>query len=169
MKKSILIFVLTAIILLANSQTIQGLTKIKIDPKISVDSLVAHCTDISPKINAKNFEIIESEPYMVEAKVFYFSSAVNRDSILKFMLEQGFVPANFLESIIIASTIKDFSLFPLIAFGAEFRSATSDDDFVLYVDKSVWGCELSVVPQHYGKQWKKSYKFLGVKREFFIK
>ncbi len=166
MKKSILITVLMAIVMLASSQTIQLLSKIKIDPRISIDSLVAHCAEISPKINAKNFEIVESEPYVVEAKVFYFSSAVNKDSIVKFMLEQGFVPANFLESIIIASTIKDYSLFPTISFDASFRSVTSDDDFVLYIDKSAWGCELSVISQYYGKKWKRSYRFLGVKREF---
>lgn len=168
MKKGIIISILMVITLLANSQTIQLLSKIRIDPRISIDSLIAHCSEISPKINEKNFEIVESEPYMVEAKVFYFSSAVNRDSIVKFMLEQGFVPANFLESIIIASTIKDYNLFPIISFGAEFRSVSSDHDFVLCVDKSAWGCELYLVPQHYGKNYKNSYRYLGVKnREFF--
>lgn len=168
MKKGIIITVLMAITLLASAQTIQFLSKVKIDPRISVDSLLAHCSEIDPKINAKNFPIVESEPYTVEAKVFYFASSVNRDSIVKFMLEQGFVPANFLEAIIIASNIKDYNLFPIISFGAEFRSVSSDHDFVLCVDKSAWGFELYLVPQHYGKNYKNSYRYLGVKnREFF--
>ena len=168
MKKSILLLMLMAVTLLVNSQTIQFLGQINIDPRISIDSLLAHCSEIDPKINAKNFPIVESEPYTLEAKVFYFSSPVNRDSIVKFMLEQGFVPANFLEAIIIASNIKDYSLFPAISFGAEFRSVSSDNDFVLCINKSAWGCELYLVPQHYGKSYK-NFRYLGVKNREFIK
>lgn len=158
----VLIFLLAITISSGQSQA-----TVKIDPRISLDSLMSDLySDIDIRINNNNFEIVESLPYIVEVKCFYFNSNISKDSIIKSMNEVGFEPANFLETVIIISMLPDLTTFPILSFGASYRSTISDNDFVLCVNESIWGYEASLVPQYFGKRWKKSNYFLGVKREF---
>lgn len=158
MKKGVLFVVILLASIIANAQS-----RFIINPSISIDSLLSKCFNIDPRINEKNFFINDSISYIVEAKVFNFSSKVTKDSVLKKMASEGFCPGNFIEAIIIVSSGDTSLLFPLIFFNANFKSITSDNDFVLYIDKDVWGCEISVTPQYWGKEWKPTYNFLGVK------
>jgi len=163
MKKSVSILVfIFAVIFTANSQNI-----ILIDPAVSIDSLLSKCSDVDSRVNEQNFKITESQKYFCEYEFFKFGSEVTKDSIYKKMSEAGFVPANFLEAVIIASTISGLNTFPFISFDASFRSVVTDDYFILSADKSTWGCEFSLSSHYYGKKWKKSHYYLGVRRKFF--